>query len=152
MRKKQTLEFFMCLILVLALCVPCSAGAFRGEDLNLTDEQKAALQEIRTEARDEITPLIEEMNNLMDDMEEILLSAEEIDTGEGSEASLLSAEIIGVRTQIMEIRAQAKLESANVLTLEQREIMVEKRKNRQDRREKRRERGKDGKKGEDVLL
>lgn len=152
MRKKQALRFFMYLILLLALCEPCSAGAFRGQDLNLTDEQKAALQEIRTEARDEITPLIEEMNKLMDDMEEILLSAEAIDTGEGSEASLLSAEIIGVRTQIMEIRAQAKLESANVLTLEQREIMVEKRKNRQDRREKRRERAKDGKKGEDVLL
>jgi len=151
MRKKQTLEFFMYLILIVALCVPCSAGAFRGEGLNLTDEQKAALKEIKAEARDEMTPLIEEMKNLMADMEEVLLSAEEIDTGEGSDASLLSAEIIGVRTQIMEIRSQARLESANVLTLEQREVMVEKRKSRQERRENRRERIKDRQKGEDVL-
>jgi Spy/CpxP family protein refolding chaperone len=152
MRKKQTLEFFMYFILVVVLCVPCSAGAFGGEGLNLTDEQKAALQEIRTEAKDEITPLVEELQNLMADMEDILLSAEEINTGEGSEASLISAEIIGVRTRIMEIRAQARLESANVLTLEQREVMIEKRKNRQERREKRRERFKDRLKGEDVLI
>jgi len=151
MRKKQTLKFFLHLILVVALCVPCSAGAFLGEDLNLTDEQKAALQEIRTEARDEITPLMEELKSLMGDMEGIMLSVEEIDTGEGSEASLLSAEFIGVRTQIMEIRGQARLESANVLTLEQREIMVEKRKDRQERREKRRERFEDRQKGTDVL-
>ena len=151
MRKKQTLEFFIYLILVVALCVPCSAGPFCGEGLNLTDEQKAALKEIKAEERDEITPLIEEMKNLMDDMEEVMLSAEEIDTGEGSDASLLSGEIIGVRTQIMEIRSQARLKSANVLTLEQREVMVEKRKSRQERRENRRERIKDRQKGEDVL-
>ena len=51
----------------------------------------------------------------------------------------------------MEIRGQARLESANVLTLEQREIMVEKRKDRQERREKRRERFEDRQKGTDVL-
>jgi Spy/CpxP family protein refolding chaperone len=151
MRKKQTLEFFMYLILIVALCVPCSVGAFRGEGLNLTDEQKAALKEIRAEEREEITPLIEEMKNLLADMEEVILSAEEIDTGEGSDASLLSGEIIGVRTQIMEIRSQARLKSANVLTLEQREVMVEKRKSRQERRDNRRERIKDRQKGEDVL-
>ena len=151
MRKKQTLEFFMYFILVVVLCVPCSAGAFGGEGLNLTDEQKAALKEIRADARDKMTPLIEKLKNLMADMEEVLLSEEEIDTGEGSDAFLLSAEIIGVRTQIMEIRAQERLESANVLTLEQREVMIEKRKSRQERRENRREHIKDRQKGENVL-
>ena len=139
------------LILVIALCVPCSAGPFRGDDLNLTDEQKAQLQEIWTEAGDEIRPLVEELKNLMTEMEELILSVEQIDTGEGSEAALLIEEIIGVRTQIIEIKAAAKLKAANVLTLEQREIVVEKKKERRERREKRRERFEEYPKGVDVL-
>jgi Spy/CpxP family protein refolding chaperone len=51
----------------------------------------------------------------------------------------------------MQIRAGAKLESANVLTLEQRALMVEKKKERQERREKRRERITDRQKEEAVL-
>lgn len=139
------------LILVVALCVPCWAGAFRGDDLNLTDEQKAQLKEIWTEAGDEIRPLMEELKNLMDEMEELILSVEEIDTGEGAEAVLLTEEIIEVRTQIMEIKADAKLNAANVLTLEQRESMVEKKKEGRERREKRRERFEEYQKGVDAL-
>jgi Spy/CpxP family protein refolding chaperone len=139
------------LILIVALCVPGSAGAFRGDDLNLTDEQKAQLKEIWTEAGDEIKPLVEAIENLMVEMEEIVLSDEEIDLGEGSEATMLSAEIILVRTQIMEIKANAKLEAANVLTLEQREIVVEKKKERRERRKKRRNRFEEYQKGVDTL-
>jgi Spy/CpxP family protein refolding chaperone len=139
------------LILVAALCVPCSAGAFRGDDLNLTDEQKAQLKEIWTEAGDEIRPLGDELKTLMSEMEELILSVEEIDTNEGSEADLLNEQIIGVRTQIMEIKADAKLKAANVLTLEQREIVVEKKKERRERREKRRERFEEYQKGVDTL-
>ena len=139
------------LIMVVALCLPCSAGAFRGNDLNLTDEQKAQLKEIWTEAGDEIRPLGEELKTLMAEMEELILSVEEIDTSEGSEADLLNEQIIEVRTQIMEIKADAKLKAANVLTLEQREIVVEKRKERRERREKRRERFEEYQKGVDTL-
>ncbi len=139
------------LILVVALCVPVSAGAFRGDDLNLTDEQKTQLKEIWTEAGDEIRPLGEELKTLMAEMEELILSVEEIDTSEGSEAALLNEQIIGVRMQIMEIKANAKLKAANVLTLEQREIVVEKKKERRERREKRRERFEEYQKGVDTL-
>jgi Spy/CpxP family protein refolding chaperone len=139
------------LILIIALCLPGSAGAFRGDDLNLSDEQKAQLKEIWTAAGDEIRPLAEELKTLMTEMEELILSIEEIDTGEGSEAVLLTEEIAGVRTQIMEIKASAKLKAANVLTLEQREIVVEKKKERRERREKRRERFEEFQKGVDSL-
>jgi Spy/CpxP family protein refolding chaperone len=139
------------LILVVALCVPCSAGAFRGDDLNLTDEQKDQLKEIWTEAGDEIRPLGEELKTLMVEMEELLLSVEEIDTSEGSEADLLNEQIIGVRTLIMEIKSDAKLKAANVLTLGQREIVIEKKKERRERREKRRERFEEYQKGVDTL-
>jgi len=144
-------KILLSLILVFALCVPCSAGAFRGDDLNLTDEQRAQLKEIWTEAGDEIRPLAEELKNLMDEMEELILSVEQIDTGEGSEAALLNEEIIRVKTQIMKIKANAKLKAANVLTLGQREIVVEKKKERRERREKRRERFEEYQKGVDSL-
>jgi Spy/CpxP family protein refolding chaperone len=48
--------------------------------------------------------------------------------------------MLGVRTQMMNIKAKAKLASANVLTLEQRKIIIEKKKTRHARREKRRNR------------
>ena len=118
------------LLLVLSLCMPLSGRAFFGEDVNLTDEQKVQLEAIRTEAREEMTPLVEELKGLMATMEAILLANEVIDTAEGSEAQLLSEEIIGVRTRMMNINAKAKLASANVLTLEQREIIIEKKKKR----------------------
>lgn len=118
--------------------MPLSGRTFSGGDLNLTDDQKVQLKAVRDEARDEITPLIEQLKALMATMEEIVLTEEVIDTGEGSQASLLIGEITGVRMQIMNIMAEAKLESANVLTLEQREIIIEKKKTRHERREKRR--------------
>ncbi len=139
MKKKPRLEFLMCLILAAVLSTSFSVGAFCRPDLDLTDEQKAQLEEIRNSARDEIIPLFEELKGLTDDLEEIILSEEEIDTGEESEASQLIESIIGTRTQIMEIMARAKLESANVLTLEQIKIMVENMEKRRAWRKKRRE-------------
>ena len=140
MRKTLQSMVLLSVMLVLSLCMPLSGRAFFGEDLNLTDEQKVQLEAIRTEAREEMTPLVEQLKGLMATMEGILLANEVIDTGEGSEAQLLSEEIIGVRTQMMNIKAKAKLASANVLTLEQREIIIEKKKTRHERREKRRNR------------
>jgi len=139
---KKTLQSLglLYLILVLSLCMPLSGNAFFGEDVNLTDEQKVELEAIRTETREQMTPLVEELKGLRATMEGILLANEVIDTGEGSEAQLLSEEIIGVRTQMMNIKAKAKLASANVLTLEQRKIIIEKKKTRHAHREKRRNR------------
>ena len=140
MRKTLQSMVLLYVMLVLSLCMPLSGRAFFGEGLNLTDEQKVQLEAIRTEAREEVTPLVEQLKGLMATMEGILLANEVIDTGEGSEAQLLSEEIIGVRTRMMNIKAKAKLASANVLTREQREIIIEKKKTRHERREKRRNR------------
>jgi Spy/CpxP family protein refolding chaperone len=107
--------------------------------LDLTDQQKTELKAIAAAADDDIAPYVEELKSLKADMEEIVLSNETIDTAEGSDACLLVDEMIRVRTQIMEIAAKARLESANVLTIEQREIVIERRKARQERREERRE-------------
>jgi len=143
MRKTLKSMVLIYLMLVLSLCIPLSGRAFFGEDLNLTDDQKVQLGAIRAQAREEITPLVEQLKGFMATMEGILLADEVIDTGEGSHAQLLSEEIIGVRTQMMHIKAKAKLASANVLTLEQREIIIEKKKTRHERREKRRSRFED---------
>jgi len=147
MRKMLQSIVVLSILLVLSLCMPLSGRAFFGEDLNLTDEQKVQLDAIRTEARENMKPLVEELKGLMAAMEGILLANEVIDTGEGSEAQLLSEEIIGVRTRMMHIKAKAKLASANILTLEQREIMIEKKKKRHGHRGKRRNHLEDPMKG-----
>jgi Spy/CpxP family protein refolding chaperone len=149
MRKTLQSMVLLYLLFVIALCIPFSGSAFSGEDLNLTDDQKVQLEAIRAEAREAITPLVEQLKALMATMEKILLANEVIDTGESSEAQLLSDEIIGVRTQMMNIKAKAKLASANVLTREQREIIIEKKKTRHERREKRRNRLEDRLEGPD---
>ena len=151
MRKTLQSMVLVYLLLVISLCMPLSGRAFLGEELNLTDDQKVQLEAIRAEAREEITPLVEQLKGLMATMEGILLAHEAIDTGEGSQAALLIEEMIGVRTQMMNIKAKAKLASANVLTLEQREIIIEKKKTRHERREKRRNRFEDLMEGSDSI-
>lgn len=152
MRKTLQSIVLLYLLLVISLCMPLSGRAFIGEELNLTDDQKVQLEAIRAEAREKIIPLVEQLKGFMATMEGILLADEVIDTGEGSQAALLLEEIIGVRTQMMKIKAKAKLESANVLTLEQREIIIEKKKTRHERREKRRSRLEDPMEGPGGLF
>lgn len=152
MRKTLQSMVLLYLLLVISLCMPLSGRAFIGEELNLTDDQKVQLEAIRAEAREKIIPLVEQLKGFMATMEGILLADEVIDTGEGSQAALLLEEIIGVRTQMMKIKAKAKLESANVLTLEQREIIIEKKKARHECREKRRNRLEDPMEGPGGLF
>jgi Spy/CpxP family protein refolding chaperone len=68
-------------------------------DLELTREQKDALQELLTDTHNEIKPLVEEMHALRTEMDELLL-AEEIDA------------------------LNAKLQGAQILTPEQRESIL----------------------------
>ena len=135
MKRKISL-LAMSLILAASLCHPCAAQPFFGEGLNLTDEQKQELQRIRVDAKDQIIPLGEQLSELREQMEEIILADETIDT---EAASALHEKIIEKRSEIMAIEYNAKLQSAQVLTLDQRKVMIESKKARRSRRGERRE-------------
>jgi len=93
-------------------------------DLDLTDEQKAALEELKTETKSEIEPLVDEIKAL--DILETLL-AQEIDTGKATEKL---NEMVEIKSQITNIVLDSKLEGAQILTPAQRAILLEKRKER----------------------
>jgi len=93
-------------------------------DLDLTDEQKAALEELKTETKREIEPLVDEIKAL--DILETLL-AQEIDTGKATEKL---NEMVEIKSNITNIVLNSKLEGAQILTPEQRAILLEKRKER----------------------
>ena len=93
-------------------------------DLDLTDEQKAALEELKTETKREIELLVDEIKEL--DILETLL-AQEIDTGKATEKL---NEMVEIKSQITNIVLNSKLEGAQILTPEQRAILLEKRKER----------------------
>lgn len=132
--KKKIPHLVMLLMLSVSLCIPYSVQAFMGRNtLNLTDEQKAELREIGEATWEEIEPLLEGLATLRDEMEAILVASEEIDI---EAANAISEEINEVRSAIMSIRASAKLQSAQVLTLEQRELIIDKKKEIRERMEK----------------
>ena len=95
-------------------------------DLDLTDEQKAALEALKNETKSEIEPLVDEIKTL--DILETLL-AQEIDTGEATEKL---NEMVGIKSQITTIVLNSKLEGAQILTPEQRAILLEKIKERRE--------------------
>lgn len=89
-----------------------------GIDLDLTDEQKGALDELKTEAKSEIKPLVDEIKALA--ILETLL-AQEIDTGKAIQKL---NQMIAIKSQITRIVLNAKLEGAQILTSEQRAILL----------------------------
>jgi Spy/CpxP family protein refolding chaperone len=108
-------------MLALALCLANFVQASAQVDLNLTDEQIAALKELRVETRGKIKPLVKEMLELRVQMEETILAGE-IDTDKLSEQI---ERIIEIKSQITEITVDAKLEAAKIITPEQAEIHLE---------------------------
>ena len=96
---------------------------FWGGGLHLTDEQKAELREIGEATWEEIAPLIEELKPLREEMEALLVADEEIDV---EAAYAINKSILEIKSAILSIRASAKLQSAQVLTLEQRETIINK--------------------------
>ena len=87
--------------------------------LDLTEEQRAAIDDIRDEARSRTEPLFEEIRGL--EIPELLLAAE-IDV-EAVKGAMASAE--NLRAQAMTIRHEAKLSAAQILTPEQRKALLE---------------------------
>lgn len=89
-------------------------------DLNLTSEQKDALNQLKTETKNQIEPRVEEIKAL--GILEALL-AQEIDTDLA--AGKLN-EMVGIQSQITDMVLNAKLEGSQILTPEQRAILLEK--------------------------
>ena len=89
-------------------------------DLELTQDQKDALQELATNTHNEIKPLIEEMHALRTEMDE-LLGAEEIDTAVAEQKIL---ELAALKASMTTSALTAKLQGAQILTPEQRESLL----------------------------
>jgi len=82
--------------------------------LGITDEQVADLAALKTEIREAIVPIVTQMKDLT--IEEALL-AEEVDTVQAeAQFDLLS----GINAQISDIKFDAALAGAKILTAEQR--------------------------------
>lgn len=89
-------------------------------DLELTQEQKNAFQELLTDTQNEIKPLIEDMHALRTEMDEVLL-AEEIDTAVAEKQIL---DLAALKSSMTTIALTAKLQGAQILTQEQRECIL----------------------------
>ena len=89
-------------------------------DLELTQEQKDALQELLTDTHNEIKPLIEEMHALRTEMDELLL-AEEIDTAVAEKQIL---DLAALKASMTTSALNAKLQGAQILTPVQRESLL----------------------------
>lgn len=98
-------------------------------DLDLTPEQKGALEAIVSETQDTIKPIITEMHELRSQMDETFL-AEEIDT---AKASLQIEEMAQLKSQITTVGLNALLQAAQVLTPEQRQTIISTRDEWKDR-------------------
>lgn len=157
MKKIRTPKMLLVLILGVLLCLPYSVHALSQDrpernhpfilerlvdflnfigDLNLTEEQKTILKDLITETRDTIKPLINEMKELRAEMNETIL-AENIDD---VKASQLNQNMIELKSELSTIVLKAKLKGAEVLTPEQRAMILEKKKEHRERMEEWRER------------
>jgi len=131
MKKTLVQRYLMLFILGVSLCLPCFAHAFNkhpGQDnpfiemvittiLGITDDQKAALDELKAETQDAIEPLAEEIKAL--ELPETML-AEVIDT---DEAAKKIDKVVEIKSQITGIALNAKLKGAQILTPEQRQLI-----------------------------
>jgi Spy/CpxP family protein refolding chaperone len=90
--------------------------------LNLTGEQKTALIDLQDTTREAIKPVAEQMAALHQDFAAALL-AETVDTE--AAASLIS-QMIGPAAQLADIQFSAELAAAQILTPEQRQIIMDK--------------------------
>jgi len=157
MKKMRAPQMLLVLILGVALCLPYSVYALSQErpekhhpfilerlvdflnfiaDLDLTEEQKTTLRALITETGDTIKPLMNEMKQLRDEMDESIL-AEPIDDTTANE---LNQEINKLKSELSTIVLNAKLKGAEVLTPEQRATILEKKEEHRKRMEKWRER------------
>ena len=119
MKRFLTSNIVMISILALTLCVTNFAYASSQVNSDLTQEQIAALKELKAETRKEIKTLVVELVKLRDQTAETIL-AEEVDTDP------LVDRIIEIKSEITEIINNAKLEAANFISGEQAQALLEK--------------------------
>jgi Spy/CpxP family protein refolding chaperone len=90
--------------------------------LNLTEEQKAALIDLQDETRAAMKPVAEQMKTLQEDFAEALLAA----TVDTEAAATLISQMTEPAIQMADIKFNAELEAAQILTPEQRQIILDK--------------------------
>ena len=90
--------------------------------LNLTEEQKTALIDLQDTTRDAMKPVAEQMGALHKDFAAVLLAAT-IDT---EAAATLISQMVEPKIQMADIKFNAELEAAQILTPEQRQIIQDK--------------------------
>ncbi len=100
--------------------------------LDLSDDQKTAIEDIRQQAKDSIQPLIDEISEI--EFPSTIL-AESINT---EEVNQKIETIAGLRSSICTIKMNARLEAAKELTADQRLELLTLIENMQKKREKRR--------------
>jgi len=90
--------------------------------LNLTEEQKTALIDLQTKTRDAIKPVAEQMGTLHQDFAAALLAA----TVDTEAAASLISQMVEPAAQMADIQFNAELGAAQILTPEQRQIILDK--------------------------
>jgi len=90
--------------------------------LNLTEEQKTALIDLQDTTREAMKPVAEEMGALHQDFAAALLAA----TVDTEAAASLISQMIEPSTQMADIKFNAELQAAQILTPEQRQIIRDK--------------------------
>ena len=157
MKKIRPLKILLFAILGVSLCVPYSMHAIAQDrpeenrsfmldrlvdffnfvtDLDLTEEQKVTLQDLVHETHEAIIPSIEKMKELRTKMDEATL-AEPIDFEKAIE---LNKKMIDVKAEIATTVLKAKLKGSQVLTPEQRVMILDKKKEHRKRMDEWRER------------
>lgn len=132
MKRKNFALYVMSLCLAVALCLPsitlaqgtipgqnhpqCPMKKFVYKFFNITEEQQAALEQVRQDTRTAIKPYFEQIKPLYEQLPETLLAAD-IDTARAEE---LFKGITDIEAQIIPIEANAKVQAAQILTAEQR--------------------------------
>ena len=132
MKRKNFALYVMSLCLAVALCLPsitlaqgttpgqnhpqCPMKKFVYKFFNITEEQQAALEQVRQDTRTAIKPYFEQIKPLYEQLPETLLAAD-IDTARAEE---LFKSITDIEAQIIPIEANAKVQAVQILTAEQR--------------------------------
>jgi len=136
MKKIVSTPYLILFVFGISLCLPQAVTAFPHRQctplfkkiflravLDLTNEQRAALDELKTATQAAVEPLEEELEALGMQLPEMLL-AEDIDTGA---AEALLQEISDVQCEISSIEANAGLEGFQIITSEKRFLTSEQR-------------------------
>ena len=108
-------------LVVFTLCLPCLIYASLQDDLNLSNAQKAALKQLKIDTWNALKTPVAEMRQLRQQVQATILS-DAIDT------ELLAEQITQLnekQAEITGIVTDAKVKGSEILTPEQRELVLE---------------------------